>query len=138
MKLKLSVVQSQGGSWADVTEHGTFRSQLEKTDTLFLSNKNIEKDRNEDGKYNRVVVFIKGTDDVVKMMPVSERLSKTVRKALANGMKQSQVLKSLMGFRIIENEDGRFFIAPDGKPGEQLTVAQLDKGEAVPMEDFIA
>lgn len=132
MKLALSVVKSNGGSWDSITEHGVLKSLLAKTDRLSFSQKNLESD-------NRVVLFVKESgEDAPKMLSLSERLSKTVRKALANGVKKLDIFKSLLLMRVIENEDGVFFLIPEGKAAESFNVVDLLKGEAVPLEDLIA
>jgi hypothetical protein len=127
MKLKLSVVNSTGSNWADVTEHGTLKSQLAKTDVLFLSSKNIESD-------SRVTIFVKETEDEPpKMISCSARLSKMVRKALAKGAKHIDILRALLTLRVIENDNG-FFIAPEGIAGETFTADALAKGKVVTLE----
>lgn len=132
MKLALSVVKSNGGSWNSITEHGVLKSLLAKTDSLSFSQKNLESD-------NRVVLFVKESgEDAPKMLSLSERLSKTVRKALTNGVKKLDIFKSLLLMRVIENEDGVFFLIPEGKAAESFNVVGLLKGEAVPLEALIA
>ena len=132
MKLKLAVVKSNGGSWDEVTEHGVLKGQLAKTDVLSFSNKNLE-------STSRVVLFVKEDgSDAPKMLSLSERLSKLVRKALSQGAKRIDVIKSLLGMRVIENADGVFFLIPDGKQAEGFTVSDLVKGEAVTLEDLVA
>ena len=136
MKLKLSVVESTGsGSWADVTEHGTLKDQLEKTDILSFSNKNLESD-------SQVVLFIKETPDgAPKMLCLSARLSKLVRKAINQGVKRMEVLRAMIDLKVIENEVG-YFLVPDGKPSEGATLEQLlsgrTEGKPVTLEMLIA
>jgi len=132
MKLELSVVQSSGNSaWADVTEHGTLKANLAKTDVLFFSAKNLESE-------SRVVVFVKENEtDAPKMISCSARLSKLVRKAFAQGAKKLDVLKSLLNLQVVENENG-YFIVPEGKQGETFSMADLAKGESIALESLIA
>ena len=129
MKLKLSVVNSTGGNWADVTEHGSLKSNLSKTDKLFFSAKNIESD-------SRVVLFVQEGDDAPKMIACSARLSKNIRKALTGGAKKSDVMKALLPLEIVENEQGHFLV-PKGQQGETFSVDSLVKGEPVSLEDLI-
>lgn len=132
MKLALSVVKSNGGSWDEITEHGILKALLAKTDTISFSQKNLESE-------SRVVLLIKENDsDAPKMLSLSERLSKSVRKAVASGAKRSDILKSLIGMRVIENADGVFFLIPEGRAGESYSVADLMKGEPITLEALIA
>jgi len=133
MKLKLAVVESTGtGSWSEITEHGTLKSQLVKTDVLSFSQKNIEGEA-------RVCLFIKETEeDAPKMLSLSVRLSKLVRKALTQGAKKVEVLKSLLNLKVIENTEGVFFLVPEGKPSEGFSLADLAKGESIALESLIA
>lgn len=132
MKLELSVVKSSGGSWDEVTEHGILKSLLAKTDKLAFSQKNLDGDA-------RVCLFVTEQGaDAPKMLSLSARLSKIVRKAITQGAKRMDVLKSLLGMRVIENTDGNFFLIPDGKQAESFSVNDLLKGEAVALEDLIA
>jgi hypothetical protein len=131
-KLKLSVVKSEGGSFDDVTEHGVLKSLLAKTDSISFSNKNLEGDA-------RVVLFIKENDeDAPKMLSLSARLSKLIRKAIAQGIKKMQLLRTLVELRVIENTDGNFFLIQTGKPAEGATLAELLKQEVMTLEDIIA
>lgn len=132
MKLKLAVVKSNGSTWEDITEHGILKTQLAKTDVLSFSQKNLE-------GASRVVLFVKEDgEQAPKMLSLSERLSKLVRKALSQGAKRIDVIKSLLGMRVIENADGVFFLIPDGKQAEGFAVSDLVKGEVVALEDLIA
>lgn len=134
MKLKLAVVNSTGsGSWEDITEHGTLKSQLVKTDILSFSNKNLEGDK-------RVVLFIKEKgEEVPKMISLSERLSKLVRKLLKAGTKRIEIIKGLLGLKVIETEDGVFYLVTAGKPAEGFSLETLvdDAVEVVAFEDLI-
>ena len=132
MKLKLSVVKSTGGSFEDVTEHGVLKSLLAKTDILSFSQKNLEGDA-------RVVLFIRETEDgAPKMLALSERLSKIVRKSLAKGVAKMKLIRSLIELRVIENADGNFFLIQTGKPAEGATLADLLKSEEpATVEDLV-
>lgn len=132
MKLKLEVVKGSGGSWDDVTEHGLLKTLLAKTDKLAFSQKNLDGDA-------RVCIFVTEQGaDAPKMLSLSARLSKIVRKAISQGVKKMEVLKSLLAMRVIENVDGIFFLIPDGKQAESFSVNDLLKGEAVTLEDLVA
>lgn len=132
MKLALSVVKSNGGSWDEITEHGILKGLLAKSDTISFSQKNLESE-------SRVVLFIKENDsDAPKMLSLSERLSKGVRKAVASGAKKSDILKSLIIMRVIENAEGVFFLIPEGKQAEGYSVSELLKGEPITLEALIA
>ena len=132
MKLALEVVKGNGGSWNDITEHGVLKALLTKSDSLFFSQKNLEGE-------SRVVLFVKESGkDAPKMLSLSARLSKVVRKALGQNVKTVDILKSLLNMRVIENVDGIFFLIPDGKQAESFSVNDLLKGEAVTLEDLVA
>lgn len=132
MKLALAVVKSSGSTWEDVTEHGSLKSQLAKTDVLSFSQKNIEGD-------SRVVLFVKEVgEEAPKMLSLSARLSKLVRKAITQGAKRIDIIKSLLDLRVIENAEGTFFLIPEGKQSEGFSLVELNKGEAVALEDLIA
>lgn len=132
MKLKLQAVKSTGsGDWAKIEEHGTLKSQLVKTDVLSFSNKNLEGDK-------RVVLFIAEKDsDTPNMLSLSERVSKAVRKALASGASKIAVIKSLLGLKVIENEDGVFYLTHEGKPAEGFSLGELTDEKVVAFEDLI-
>lgn len=134
MKLKLQVVEAQGtGSWADVTEHGSLRSQLVKTDILSFSQKNLESEK-------RVVILIKEKGDgAPKMLSLSERLSNWVRKNLKAGRGKIELMKSLLVANVIENEDGNFFLVTKGTLAEGWGIDALDNEEVkeVTFEEMI-
>lgn len=134
MKLKLATVKSTStGDWDKVEEHGTLKSQLAKTDVLSFSNKNLESEK-------RVVLFVKEQgEDTPKMISLSERLSKLVRKVLKEGTKRIEVIKSLLTLKVIETEDGVFYLVTSGKPAESFSLADLAKEEvtAFAFEDLI-
>lgn len=131
MKLALSVVQSQGtGSWADVEEIGTLKSQLSKGDVIRLSNKNL-------AGTARVTLFIteKGSE-APKMLSCSTYLSNSVRGALKKGIEQKKLLAALINLNIIKNDEG-YFLIPSGQQGEGFTLDDL-KTETSTFEELVA
>ena len=132
MKLKLATVKSTGtGTWENIEEHGTLKSQLAKTDILSFSNKNLEGD-------TRVVLFIKEKDEETpKMISLSKRVSVAVRKALASGAKRIEVIKSLLSLNVIENEEGVYYLTHKGKPAEGFSLGELSDEKVVAFEDLI-
>jgi len=138
MKLKLEKVKTSEGSWEEVKEHGILKSLLAKTDIINFSQKNLENDE------VRVTLFIKeNADDSPKMLFLSERLSKVVRKLIARGKHKLGILRALVELRVIENEDGRHFLIMSGTPTEGKTLADILKEEVVSLgtvtlEDVIA
>ena len=129
MKVKLQSVVSTGTEW-DVTEHGSLRSNLEKGETVFFSRKNLESNK-------RVVVFIQKGDDKPLSVSCSERLSNTVRKALAAKASTKQILRNLLENNIIENSEGIFYLIPEGVVSEKFNVSELTKESVVAFEDLI-
>ena len=139
----MQAVQSTGTTgWDDSKEIGTLKSNLEKSDILSLSNKNIE------GDSAHVMLFVKADDDkdtVPTMLFLTKPLSKIVRKAVASKASHKDIIKSLLPLKManltIETDNGeveRTFIRAPGKQGESFNVADLLKGEAVDLESLIA
>ena len=137
----MTAVASTGtGSWDESKEIGTLKTNLENTDILSLSNKNLE------GDSAHVVLFVKTGDNATPtMLFLSKPLSKTVRKAVANKVGHKDIIKSLLNLKLanltIETEEGeveRTFIIAPGKQGETFAVVDLLKGEVVSLEDLIA
>ena len=130
-KLAFSVVNSQGGSWEDVQEHGTLDQALSPNEEIWFSDKNINSNR-------RVVVMISdGKGGAPSMVSCSESLSNIIRKVLPKSGKQN-VLKALLDLRVIENEQG-FFLIPNTGEQERFSVRALRKSdEPVVLEDLIA
>ena len=131
---------SGSGAWDESKEIGTLKSNLDKSDILSLSNKNI------DGDAAHVVLFVKDSDEgVPTMLFCTKPLSKLIRKAIAGKVSHRDIIKSLLPLKLanltIEGEEGEeeqtFILAP-GKQGESFSVNDLLKGEAVALEDLIA
>lgn len=138
----MSPVQSQGNAqWDDSKEIGTLKSNLDKTDILSLSEKNL------DGDSEHVVLFVKADNDadtVPNMLYCTRPLSKKMRKAHANKVSHKDMIKALLPLKLanltVETKDGEvectFIIAP-GKQGEAFAVAELTKEAVVKFEDLI-
>lgn len=136
----MKAVKSQGtGAWDESKEIGTLKSNLDKTDIISLSSKNIE------GDSAHVVLFVKADEDSVPtMLYCTKPLSKAIRKMVANKVSQRDIIKSMLPLKManlmVETDDGEveqtFIIAP-GKQGEAFTVSDLVKGETVKFEDLI-
>lgn len=144
MKLKnVSKVNSNGNNdWSEnVTEHGLFRSQLNKTDKVSFSNKNLISER------NIVVLVYEKNSEVPFMLTLSKALSAVIRKALKT-ITRNQALRMLLDLKVIqfevENEDGdmedAYMIVPEGKPSETFSLADLDDSEEeeVSYEEMVA
>lgn len=132
MKLKLNYVESSGGSWEGIKEHGTLLSNLQKTDRISFSSKNLE----NEAKRVTLMIYTKAKDEPM-MLPCSERLSRTVRKALKSQTKAT-VMRALLNLNVIENEDGQFFLIPAGTASESFTVGDLEDAEEVTFEELVA
>jgi len=131
MKIKLAVVSSSGSNWTEVEEEGTLIDSLEVGDELSFSNKNLESDK-------RVTLFIyeKG-EEAPKMIACSTHLSTTVRSAIAQGVKKSQIIRNLLDLRVVKNDKG-YFIVPTGNQAERFTLSVLKKQQPVSWEELVA
>lgn len=131
MKLGLSVVASQGGSWDEVEELGKLSKSLVKGDKLSFSAKNLE------NVEKLVTLFITEKDgEAPKMLPCSKRLSAMVRKAIKGGMPQKKIMAALINLNIIKNDKG-FFLAPAGSLAEGFSIDEL-KDEEVSFDELVA
>ena len=133
--------QSQSTSaWDESKEIGTLKANLDRTDILSLSNKNLV------GDTAHVILFTRADEKAVPtMIFLTKPLSKIVRKANDQKVAHKDIIKSLLPLKLanltIETEEGEveqtFIIAP-GKQGESFAVADLLKGESVDLEKLIA
>ena len=136
----MKAIVSQGtGTWDDSKEIGTLKSNLDKSDILSLSNKNI------DGDATHVVLFVKANANAVPtMLFCTKPLSKIVRKAIANKKSHKEVLRFLLDLKLanlmIEGDNGEeeqtFIIAP-GKQGESYSTAEILKEAVMTYEDIL-
>jgi hypothetical protein len=137
----MRTVQSQNSTeWDASKEIGTVKENLDKTDILSLSNKNLA------GDAPHAILFVRTKEDAVPtMLFLTKPLSKLVRKANEQKVSHKEIIKSLLPLKManltVETEEGEveqtFIIAP-GKQGESFTTAELLKGEVVTLEALIA
>jgi hypothetical protein len=135
----MKAVVSQGSTaWDESKEIGTLKTNLDKTDILSLSNKNLE------GDAPHVILFVRDkADGVPSMIFCTKPLSKTIRKAVANKVAHRDIIKALLPLKLanltVETDEGdvdqTFIIAP-GKAGESFATADLVKEAVVNFEDL--
>ena len=124
-----SELQSSSTGFDESNVTGLLKDALEKGDKLALSDKNLK------GDTDHVALFItpKGKDKP-EMVLLSRGVSKIVRKAFANEVPKTTIIKSLYGLRMITAlvaDEERTFIINDGTAPESVEFSTLLGGENV-------
>jgi hypothetical protein len=130
---------NRGDFKLDFKEIGTVKENLNKTDILSLSNKNLN------GDAPHVILFVKANEGAVQqMLFCTKPLSKLIRKAVAKKVSHREILKSLLPLKManltVETNEGegeveQTFILTPRKQGESFTTADLLKGEVITVEN---
>ena len=136
MKIALETVKSSGNF--TMTDKGTLAENLEVGDIIDFSGSNIKREekKNEKGEtiYNRVDLLIyEGGDrtNPPKHIPLTEAMSRSVRKALAEKMSKNKVLTALLDCHIRTTESGRNFITAKNGVSEGLTFTGKEQKASV-------
>lgn len=131
-----SKVQSSSTGWDEDKVTGLLKEALEKGDKLALSDKNLK------GDTDHVVLLITPNgSDAPEMILLSRVVSKIVRKAHENSVPKKDIIKGLLGLRMMTTligDEERTVIVNDGTTPESFDFATLASGSTVTLESLIA
>lgn len=131
-KLNFNPINSQGGSWDEVTEHGILGEILNPNEAIRFGKKNLNSNK-------RVVVFVSdGKGGEPEGITCSEALSTTIRKASKAGTDSKTLLRAILDMRVIETDNYGFMIVPEFTGQlEEFKVAALKKTAAVNLDELV-
>lgn len=131
MKIALNEVVFTSTEWT-ATEHGTVRSNLDKTDTFKLAKLKAD-------KLATLMITEKGHKAPNKQIVASKNVSALIKQAAAKGASNTSILRALLDLNVISNDKGFFITLPMGEVGESFNLAQVEKVEsAFSPEDLVA